>query len=729
MEIAVYFLAVIITALFVSFYFLVRRLKSEQKRNEKLSTVINAGDFYTIIWSTDFSRVEINKKLRERLSEIGKEPDESFLRSIFLENNSMGTTGSVLLVSALSDKGRLSSLPLPDGTYEQIIWHSKIADKDGTSTVVASVGRNITDELSLKNMLADALHKKALSDEYLDIAEESAYIGVLSIIHSDDGFELSLSGNGHSMLEIMPDTVFSYKDFLGRMSERDAGLFSDAVTVLFSGKKCMESFEINIRLSKNNTHRFAFRMKAIKSTEDNLHRITAAFIDLAGARRSMMLHDGSASEDPLTGFLNRNGFFASGITFLELKKDVHESVVIFSIRVDRFRKITTLFGMEIADQLLMVYAQGIERCSEKDAVFGKIDLDSFAVIMVCENKERADLFIKNLTLYVENACNGKILPKILVEQSHFTAGACFFDGIDDVVTLYNKANMMLFSEVGEINSPCRYFDKEVEERIFNRDIIEQELRDAIVNGEFVLYYQPKVRFDNGEIYGAEALIRWEHPKNGLIPPATFIPVAEDAGLITKIDEWGLTQACRQAKQWQDKGYKAIRISVNMSQAQLYQTDVVYSIKRALAETGIAPEYIEVELTETMAMQDIDRTISILNEIRKLGVSVSMDDFGTGYSSLSALKILPIDILKIDRSLIIDINVSETARNIVKAIVELGKALDLEILAEGVENEEQGKLLFELGCHVAQGYYYGKPISASDMERLFLSGTLSKEETV
>jgi len=728
LEIAIYFLAVIITALVISFYFLGQRLKSEKRKNEKLLMLVEAGDLYSVIWSTDFTFIEANKKLSNRLSSVGEKPDESFLRSIFVENDSLGTTGSVLLMSALSKNGRYAQLKLPDGSSEQILWRSKIVSKEETATVIATVGINTTDEFSVKEQLNEALHQKAVMGEYLDIAEESAYIGMLSVIQTGQGYKLSLSKNGLVMLN-SSNGELTFDSFLEMLSQRGKNLFKDTIDKLFAGKKETENFELGIKLSGNIAHRFAFRMKAINNCEGNLNRITAAFIDLTGTRRNIMLRDRSHSEDALTGFLDRNSFFAGGITYLEAKKEENEAVVIFSIRVDRFRKISTLFGMEIADQLLMVYAQGIESCAGKDSLFGKIDLDSFAVIMPCENRERADLFIKNLLLYVENACNGKILPKILTEQSRFTAGACFYDGIDDIVTLYNKANMMLLSEYDDPNLNCHYFDKAVEEKIFNRDILEQELRDAIVNGEFVLYYQPKVRFDNGEIYGAEALIRWEHPKNGLVSPATFIPVAEEAGLITKIDEWGLIQACRQGKQWQDKGYRAIRISVNMSQAQLYQTDVVYSIKRALAESGIEPRYIEVELTETMAMQDIDRTISILKEIKTLGVSISMDDFGTGYSSLSSLKILPIDILKIDRSLICDITTSDTARNIVKAIVELGKALNLEILAEGVEDEEQSALLFELGCHIAQGYYYGRPISASDMERLFLGNTVANEETV
>ena len=214
-------------------------------------------------------------------------------------------------------------------------------------------------------------------------------------------------------------------------------------------------------------------------------------------------------------------------------------------------------------------------------------------------------------------------------------------------------------------------------------------------------------------------MRWNHRTQGLIMPGEFIHIAEEMGIITKIDEWGMMQACMQNKIWQDKGYDPIKISVNMSQAQLYQTDVVASVKNALEESGVSPSCLEVELTETMAMIDIDRTVSILNALKKLGVSISMDDFGTGYSSLSSLKILPIDLLKVDRSLVYDIETNKTARCITKAIVDLGKAMNLTILAEGVENNNQRDILRELGCDVIQGFLYSRPQPAAVIEKNFL----------
>ncbi len=721
MEIVVYLLAVLLTAFAISIFLLIRKVKRERHQNKNLSALIKASSVFTLTWTTDFSSIETNAPLDDFLKTIGRTADEGFLKSLFLENDSLGTTGSVLLVGAMAKDGRKTVFTLPDGTVKHILWKSKIVSTGDSFTTVATTGTDITDEYVIRKELDATKQQQAITSESLDIAAESADIGILTIIRNAAGSRLTISENGMKMLAVKDNP--SYEDFIERISQNDREIFKNSVQRLFSGNSTSESTEINIRIAENTVHHFIFRMKMTKCTSNDLHRITAAFIDTTCEKENLNRHERSVIEDPLTGFLDRNSFFTSGSAYLTKAGEQKTKTATISIKIDRFQKISTLFGIEIADKLLVTYSQGIESCAVKPALFGKMNLDNFAVIMPCNDNEQAAQFVKSLSIFIENACNDKILPSILTEQSRFTAGICFHDGMDDIVTLFNKANMMLFADYSESDGTCRFFDKTVEEKIYNRDTIEDELRTAIKNGEFELYYQPKMSFDNTDIYGAEALIRWNHPVNGVVSPISFIPIAEEVGLITQIDEWGLMEACRQAKLWQDKGYKPLRVSVNMSQAQLYQTDVVASIKTALAESGLSPNYLEVELTETMAMQDIDRTISILKEIQSLGVSVSMDDFGTGYSSLSALKLLPIDILKIDQSLIYDINVNSTSLSIVKAIVDLGKALDLEVLAEGVETEEQSEILNGLGCSIAQGYFYGKPLSAADIERIFLKPTI------
>ncbi len=725
MEIAVYFLAVAITALAIAIFLLVRKIKKEKNHNKSLSALIHASSVYTLTWTTDFSVIEANKPLEDFLGTIGRTADESFLKNLFLDNDSLGTTGGVMLMGAMSNDGRRTVFTLSDGTVRHILWKSRVVSSRGNITTVATTGTDITDEYTTRKELDTAKQEQAIASESLNIAAESGDIGILTITHTAAGYDLNISENGLAMLGINQEKT-DFDSFVACVAANDKAVFCDTVHKLMGGSES-EIIEINIRISENTVHHFVFRMKSTSSSANNIHRITAAFVDATGDREAMRLRSRNFNDDPLTGFFDRSGFFAAGGEYLANAAKDRRGAVMVCIKIERYQKIFTLFGMEIADKLLLTYSQGLEKCGSKPALFGRISLDSFAVLIFCETREETDDFVKNLRIFIENACNDSILPAILAEQSRFTAGACFYDGSEDIMTLYNKANMMLLGDCQEQGCLCCYFDKVIEEKIYSRETIEEELHNAIKNGEFELYYQPKVDFDGCGLKGAEALIRWNHPSGGVIAPMSFIPIAEEVGLITRIDDWGLREACRQAKLWQDKGYAPIRVSVNMSQAQLYQTDVVASIESALAETGLAAEYLEVELTETMAMQDIERTISILKQIQALGVSVSMDDFGTGYSSLSALKLLPIDILKIDQSLIYDISSNSTSYSIVKAIVELGRALQLEVLAEGVETKEQSDVLSALGCTVAQGYFYGKPLSAADMEKLFLKKTAEAEK--
>ncbi|MBQ8902906.1 MAG: GGDEF domain-containing protein [Oscillospiraceae bacterium] len=712
MELSTYLFIVLFTAAFIAAFVMWRNARREKRKNDRLSALINTGQIYTITWSTDFRMIEVNDALSAFLKETGMKADEMFLKRLFLDDASIGTTGGVLLMGAMAKAGRKTSFTMPDGSEKHILWKSKIVGAEEACSIVASTGMDITEKVMLTAQLEDVRHNHAAVNEGLKVAAESADFGILTIRHANHGYVLDISPNGLSMLGM---AEAGFVGFIDKLVPEDRDIFSDTVSRLFRGEMAASDLGVSIKVSENSVHRFVFRFKSVKSAADDLFRITAAFIDTSEERRHSLAHI-SDNHDPVTGFLKRNCFISESAEYLRESVSEELGVAVISIKIDHFRKISTLLGTDTAEKLLQVYAMGMEKCAARPSLFGKMSLDTFGGIIPCENRETAERFVKNLSLYIENACNGKMLPEILTGQSRFTAGICLYDENDDIVSAYNKAELSLIADFSENGGSCRFFSDEVAMKIYNRDIIEQELRGAVAGNELELYYQPKTNFD-GEIYGAEALMRWNHPHNGLISPEAFIAIAEECGIITQIDEWGLMQACRQGRQWQEKGFRKIRISVNMSQDQLFKTDVVSSIRKALDETGFDPSQLEVELTETMAMQDIDRTIEILGEIRAMGVFVSMDDFGTGYSSLSALKLLPVDILKIDRSLICDICISSTSYNIIKAIVEMGKALGLEVLAEGIETEEQSEILRSLGCHIAQGYFYSKPLSAQDMEKM------------
>jgi EAL domain-containing protein (putative c-di-GMP-specific phosphodiesterase class I) len=254
--------------------------------------------------------------------------------------------------------------------------------------------------------------------------------------------------------------------------------------------------------------------------------------------------------------------------------------------------------------------------------------------------------------------------------------------------------------------------------------LEASLRHAIANEEFLLHYQPLMAIDSLKVTGVEALVRWQHPQMGLVPPAEFIPLAEVTGLILPLGEWVLRTACRQNRIWQERGFAPMRVGVNISARQFQQQHLAENVLQILGETGLAPEYLNLELTESSIMSKAESTIEVLTRLKAMGVTISIDDFGTGFSSLSYLKRLPIDALKIDQSFIRDVTTDPDAAALVMAIVTLAHNLRLQVVAEGVETEEQLKFLHLLRCDEVQGYLFSKPLPAEGLEQVL---TLSPGE--
>ena len=435
----------------------------------------------------------------------------------------------------------------------------------------------------------------------------------------------------------------------------------------------------------------------------------ASLIVIRRLKASVSEHEGM---DMMTGLYNRDGFLkASGEVLKSLSASgAGAAVLVFD--VDGIGRINTMFGPEVGDGVVKSFGENIRSVCGEDYICGRVDTDDFAVLLTYHNSEAIPEFISRFEAGLERCFEGTTLT----ERVDYYAGIAVYDGCDDILTLYNKANLCLITKDG---GRVTWFTSEMEQRMVENELLRTEMLDALEQGQFELYYQPKISFRTGAIMGVEALIRWHHPTKGFVPPNAFIPLAEQTGIITKIDEWGLRTACRQSIKWQEQGLPPVKISVNMSQAQFYRTDVIATVTNVLKETGLDPSLLEIEVTETMAMQDIERTVNVLGRIRSMGVSISMDDFGSGYSSLSSLKTIPLDILKIDRSLVCDLDENEVSKQITGAIVDLGKAMQLVILAEGVETQEQCRFLTDIGCDLAQGYYYSKPVPADEITTLLL----------
>ena len=246
-----------------------------------------------------------------------------------------------------------------------------------------------------------------------------------------------------------------------------------------------------------------------------------------------------------------------------------------------------------------------------------------------------------------------------------------------------------------------------------RLLLENDLRKALENGEFILHYQPRIHCADGSVSGMEALIRWRHPTLGLVPPATFIPMAEETGLIGPIGEWVLRTACTQTRIWLDAGMPPLRVAVNLSARQFKDGTLMTTIENVLRETGLSSYCLEVELTEGLAMEDVKQTVITLNALSAMGVSVAIDDFGTGYSSLAYLQRFPIDFLKIDQSFVRDIDTSADSAAIIRAIISMAHNLQLKVVGEGVETKQQFEFLAGLECEEVQGYYFSRPLPAEE----------------
>jgi len=280
---------------------------------------------------------------------------------------------------------------------------------------------------------------------------------------------------------------------------------------------------------------------------------------------------------------------------------------------------------------------------------------------------------------------------------------------EDVDVLLRNADIALYAAKEEGRNRYRFFSEKMNSRMLERLAIESDLRKALERDELLLHYQPQVESLTGKVIACEALVRWDHPERGLVPPLDFIGIAEETGLIIPLGEWVLREACEQAMSWHRAGYSDLRVSVNIASQQLTQSDLVATVNKVLESTGLDGKYLELELTESSLMTDVETTIQTLRNLKDTGLSLSVDDFGTGYSSMTYLKRFPLDSLKIDRSFVQDLNVDANDAAITRAVIALAKALDLSTIAEGVEEEEQLAFLRVLGCDLIQGYYFSRPL--------------------
>jgi diguanylate cyclase (GGDEF)-like protein/PAS domain S-box-containing protein len=418
-----------------------------------------------------------------------------------------------------------------------------------------------------------------------------------------------------------------------------------------------------------------------------------------------------ANYDVLTGLPNRTLMYDRVSQAVANAKRSRERIALMHVGVDRFKMINDSLGHEVGDQILKSAAERIKRCMGDSSTAARVGGDEFTI-----------LFPAAESLGDVTACAARILSEMArpfpgAREDVFVSASIgvsmFPDDSRSADALSKHADAAMHSAKTLGRNNYQFFTRELNEEVQQRMVLETGLRLALKRDEMRLVYQPKVNLATREIIGAEALLRWHHPKHGLISPARFIPVAEESGLVGQIGEWVLRDACRQIRDWQEMGLSP-QIAVNVSARQFQQYDVAQLVSDVTSEAQVSPESLEIELTESAIMNDAEASIVTVEKLKCLGVRVSIDDFGTGYSSLSYLKRLPLDLLKIDRSFVRDISSDPNDAAIVRAIITLAHNLGMKVIAEGVEDDAQMAFLTEYGCQYAQGFLFGQPMRAEEL---------------
>ncbi|WOV87478.1 EAL domain-containing protein [Sporosarcina oncorhynchi] len=563
--------------------------------------------------------------------------------------------------------------------------------------------------ISIRHDITD--RKKA--EEDLEIALQNDFRQTVKNLHNaifkygltDEGsIEFSLFEGKISEQLGVSTQMLNNREYAKAFSTEELRIFSDYLHAGLSGEQVQ--FEMtykNLSLLVN--------LSPIVNGKD-IKEVVGTAIDITERIEAEKVIEHMAYFDFLTGLPNRRNLQDS----IQLRiSDGSKPFSVFFLDLDRFKHVNDSLGHQVGDQLLIAVGARLRCCTTKDDLVARLSGDEFIVVVPSTDTQRLTALA---TTIVEELSEPFKIETHDVFITPSIGIVLYPEDGNDYNTLMRNADSAMYMTKEEGNHRFRFFTSDLQVKLLEKSFLEMELRQALDNKQFSLHYQPQIDLATGLIKGLEALARWEHPERGFIAPNRFIPIAEENGFILQLGAWVLRQACRQAKAWQDKGFLPLRISVNVSMRQFIQPAFVEDVKKILAETGLDPAYLNLEITESM-MSDVQQCQPKLIELQQAGISVSIDDFGTGYSSLLYLSKFPISHLKIDQAFIGEL--SKENSMIVKAIIDLAKNLNLNVIAEGVETSEQENFLKELKCDEVQGYYYAKPMPWNEVEK-FLNRT-------
>lgn len=479
--------------------------------------------------------------------------------------------------------------------------------------------------------------------------------------------------------------------------------------VILSGQP-LQSFEREMTSAIGDRRVFLTTKSPLRDSSETIVGVVTSALDITERKRAEehLLH--VARHDALTNLPNRNFLLDRLRREVARARRGDRSFALHFIDIDEFKSINELLGHDAGDEFLKEVARRLQHLAGPDDMVARFGGDEFAMLQSIGSGD------PDATTRARQVIEALGQP-FSSEGKRFSCGASIgitahpVDGTD-VSKLVKNAELAMYQAKENGGNQFRFFETNMAERMRNNAILDGKLRTAIDEGQFVIYYQPLISAVTGAVMGAEALLRWQHPEQGLVTPGSFLPRAEENGLIVPINEWVLTEACREARNWQRLGLSDLRISVNLSPVQFRRINVADLIMRSLAAADLDPSFLEIEITENIVIENTASVVSALKQIGASGVGISIDDFGTGYSSLNYIKQFPIDRIKIDQCFVRNMVEDPSDHAIVRTVANLGHSLGLTVVAEGVETEAQATLLKVDGCDVMQGYLFGRPMPAA-----------------
>jgi diguanylate cyclase (GGDEF)-like protein/PAS domain S-box-containing protein len=509
-------------------------------------------------------------------------------------------------------------------------------------------------------------------------------------------------------------------DVLRLIDNISGASLDDAVAIALQADKTASGMtsSINCTLVRRDGEEFGIesRVAIIHDQDGNAVGAVVAFRDVSAARVASLEMSRVAQHDVLTNLPNRALFNDRLSQAISLAERQSKQLAVLFVDLDQFKRINDSLGHSIGDRLLRSVARRLVACVRRTDTVSRLGGDEFLILLSqIEHSEDAAITARKILRAVAAP---HVIDSKSLDVNVSIGGSTYPADAQNAETLVSYADVAMYEAKQQGRNSYQFFRIDMRARMATRVAMERDLRCALGRNEFTLHYQPKVHFQTGQCTGMEALLHWQHPERGLLSAATFVPIAEECGLIVAIGQWVLLEACRQARAWSDLGLKVVPVAVNVSAVEFRARDFLSGIRAVLIATGLDPQDLELELTEGVLMQDAESAVVTLLALKAMGVKLAVDDFGTGFSSFTYLRRFPVDTLKVDKSFVHEITEDSDGTTIVSAMINIGKSLKQRVVAEGVETRSQLDFLQRHGCDEGQGYYFSYPVTAEQVEKMF-----------